>query len=47
MELILEFVCVDESYVCVCRVGLDDEVKCNSKIDVILSWMDVGDLIEF
>ena len=37
---------VDESHVCVRRAGSDDEVKCNSKTDAILSRMDVGDLTE-
>ena len=46
MEPTLEFVRVDESHVCVRRAGSDDEVKCNSKIDAILSRMDVGDLTE-
>ena len=46
MEPALEFVRVDESHVCVRRAGSDDEVKCNSKADAILSRMDVGDLTE-
>ncbi|XP_068712380.1 uncharacterized protein [Montipora foliosa] len=46
MEPTLEFVRVDESHVCVRRAGSDDEVKCNSKTDAILSRMDVGDLTE-
>ena len=38
---------VDESHVCVRRAGSDDEVKCNSKADALLSWrMDVADLTE-
>ena len=46
MEPTLEFVRVGESHVCVRRAGSDDEVKCNSKTDAILSRMDVGDLTE-
>ena len=46
MEPTLEFVREDESHVCVHRAGSDDEVKCNSKADAILSRMDVGDLAE-
>lgn len=33
-------------HVCVRRAGSDDEVKCNSKTDAILSQMDAGDLTE-
>ena len=46
MEPTLHFVSVDESHVCVRRAGSDDEVKCNSKTDAMLSRMDVGDLTE-
>lgn len=46
MEPTLQFVSVDESHVCVRRAGSDDEVKCNSKTDAMLSGMDVGDLTE-
>ena len=46
MEPALEFVRVDESHVFVRRAGSDDEVRCNSKADAILSRMDVGDLTE-
>ena len=42
----LKFVRVDKSHVCVRRAGSDDDVKCNSKADAILSRMDVGDLTE-
>ena len=46
MEPTLKFVRVDKSHVCVRRAGSDDEVKCNSKADAILSRMNVGDLTE-
>ena len=46
MEPTLKFVRVDKSHVCVRRAGSDDDVKCNSKADAILSRMDVGDLTE-
>lgn len=46
MKPTLQFVRVDESHVCVRRAGSDDEVKCNSKTDAILSRIDVGDLTE-
>ena len=46
MKPTLQFVRVDESHVCVGRAGSDDEVKCNSKIDAILSRRDVGHLTE-
>ena len=42
MEPTLQFV----RHVCVRRAGSDDEVKCNSKTDAMLSRMDVGDLTE-